>query len=317
MPLPTLRYAPLENEAPREIEFNTSALLVNFWASWCPPCVAELKSFAARERDLRQAGLDVLALTVDGASSDRKTSPADAKRILEQINFPFQAGAAMTGTLDKFMLVQELLLDRRPPFGVPLSFLVDYQGGLVAIYRGPICVDTLLRDVASLSEAPVERSTRSLPWEGRWIQQPREASLGWVAGKFAEAGHAEDAQRYLVLAVDQLSGLRRQIGLNEQQKTRIDSALAGTLLELGTLLHDAGSSEDAVRYLREASRTRPENATILQSLAAAYASAGLYGQASETAQTALVVARAQGNAQLVREIRSRLQEYREADNGTR
>jgi peroxiredoxin len=46
-------------------DFGGRLLVLNFWATWCPPCVAEMPSLNEFQRQLRQAGVVVLAVSVD------------------------------------------------------------------------------------------------------------------------------------------------------------------------------------------------------------------------------------------------------------
>ncbi len=52
--------------------FNGKALLLNFWASWCEPCVEETPSLNALARVLGPEGLVVLGISQDGSSAAYK-----------------------------------------------------------------------------------------------------------------------------------------------------------------------------------------------------------------------------------------------------
>jgi peroxiredoxin len=46
-------------------DFGGRVLILNFWASWCPPCVEETPSMNALARDLGPKGVVVLGISVD------------------------------------------------------------------------------------------------------------------------------------------------------------------------------------------------------------------------------------------------------------
>jgi peroxiredoxin len=46
-------------------EFNGKLLLVNFWATWCPPCVEEMPSLNEFARAMQPEGVTVLGISVD------------------------------------------------------------------------------------------------------------------------------------------------------------------------------------------------------------------------------------------------------------
>jgi len=43
-------------------------MLLNFWATWCPPCVEEMPELGALQRDFASAGLRVVGIGVDTAA---------------------------------------------------------------------------------------------------------------------------------------------------------------------------------------------------------------------------------------------------------
>jgi thiol-disulfide isomerase/thioredoxin len=58
--------------APLKISrFAGQALLVNFWATWCPPCVEELPMLSRFAQEQQSRGWRVLGLAVDQPSSVR------------------------------------------------------------------------------------------------------------------------------------------------------------------------------------------------------------------------------------------------------
>ena len=45
--------------------FGGKLLVLNFWATWCPPCVSETPSLSEFQRQLTDSGVVVLAVSVD------------------------------------------------------------------------------------------------------------------------------------------------------------------------------------------------------------------------------------------------------------
>jgi cytochrome c biogenesis protein CcmG, thiol:disulfide interchange protein DsbE len=46
-------------------QFRGQVVVLNFWATWCPPCVEELPSLVEMQRRLKARGVTVLAVSVD------------------------------------------------------------------------------------------------------------------------------------------------------------------------------------------------------------------------------------------------------------
>ncbi len=65
-------------------QYRGKVVVVNFWATWCPPCVEELPSLENAWQRYRQQGLVVLA--VSGEESDVVTSFLE--RLPSDITFP-------------------------------------------------------------------------------------------------------------------------------------------------------------------------------------------------------------------------------------
>ena len=119
-----------------------------FWASWCKACLDELTDHAD---DLREIGLDVLALSVDGVA-DQGAPRVRHLALLDEIKFPFKTGSATREMLDKLKLVHRVVFNQQIPFQVPLSLLIDRDGHLAVVYRGAVDRDTLAAAYAEVGQ---------------------------------------------------------------------------------------------------------------------------------------------------------------------
>ena len=85
------RYDGPSGESVSMADFRGQPLLVNFWATWCPPCVEELPLLNAFHRDQVSAGWRVLGLAVD--------QPSAVRRFMEKLPLAFPVGmAGLAGT---------------------------------------------------------------------------------------------------------------------------------------------------------------------------------------------------------------------------
>ena len=95
-------------------------IIINFWATWCTPCVKEMPSFENLYRRFRSKGLTILAVSLDKSSSSKVQEFADKYKL----SFPV--------LLDTDGVAEKLY----PSFTIPFTYVVDKQGRVVARVDG-------------------------------------------------------------------------------------------------------------------------------------------------------------------------------------
>lgn len=111
-------------------------LLVNFWATWCPPCVQELPLLNTFYREQRTRGWQVLGLAVD--------QPGAVQRFLQQRSLDFPVALAGLGGTE---LSRQL---GNANSGLPFTAVFNAQGALVATKSGRVYLGDLNAWVAAL-----------------------------------------------------------------------------------------------------------------------------------------------------------------------
>ena len=78
-----------------------AGILVNFWATWCPPCLEELPSLEALGRQLKAAGSSLPQLVTISADEKPGDVPKYLRTLSYGISFPilFDAGAGFSRTV--------------------------------------------------------------------------------------------------------------------------------------------------------------------------------------------------------------------------
>lgn len=119
VPLPELEIESVERGSLRLS--HGGVRLVTFWATYCAPCLAEMPTLIALQRELGDAGLTVTAIAV------REDSPDRAAAFRAQHALPFAVAHDQSGAAAR-------------AFGevraTPTSFVVDREGRVVARYNG-------------------------------------------------------------------------------------------------------------------------------------------------------------------------------------
>ena len=111
-------------------------VVVNFWATWCPPCRDEMPALEAVYRHYHSQGLEVLAI-----SADRPRARGDVDQVMHYFTFP----AAILGTLTKN--------DFGTPNGIPVTYVIGKDGNIANI---------LTPDIAPLTEAGLGDTVKAL-----------------------------------------------------------------------------------------------------------------------------------------------------------
>jgi thiol-disulfide isomerase/thioredoxin len=117
-------------------------VLVNFWATWCKPCRAEMPDLARLAEKLRGKGLDLVSISTD--EPDRE---GEALKFLAATKVPGPLYIRKAADDDKF----NATVDAKWPDGVlPALFLYDRSGKKVEAFLGEKPVPVLEAAIVKL-----------------------------------------------------------------------------------------------------------------------------------------------------------------------
>lgn len=122
--------------APGLAQWKGKPLVVNFWATWCGPCVEEMPALSALQTDVAAKKIQIVGIGID--------SPTNIKEFAAKykIAYPLYV-AGMSGTeLSKQFGNQAGAL--------PYTVLLGADGKVVKTYLGKLKMDELRRDLAAL-----------------------------------------------------------------------------------------------------------------------------------------------------------------------
>ena len=104
-------------------QWQGKLVLVNFWATWCPPCLEEIPVFLSLRNKYAAAGFEVIGISIDDVSK------VEQFRDTMQISYPL-----LDGEKNGMVLMHAL---GNNIGGLPYSVLFDRSGKAVETRSGP------------------------------------------------------------------------------------------------------------------------------------------------------------------------------------
>lgn len=169
LPTPVLKYVDfqgnLQNFKPDKLE---NPILLSLWSSSCPLCQAELAAFKEHHSQFVSKGLDILALTVDAIPKGSELPDiSGAKSLVATSNFPFKVGAIDANGARLLTVLNNQIIVRQRPLPLPVSFLIDREGRIAALYKGTVEPGQLLADLELIDTKGPELAKHAFPFPSR------------------------------------------------------------------------------------------------------------------------------------------------------
>lgn len=111
-------------------DLRGKVVLINLWASWCPPCRAEMPAIDKVYKAYKDQGLIVL-----GVNTTNQDNEAAATAFVKELGLTFPILFDRTG----------LVSERYSLLGLPSSFFVDRKGVIRSIVVGGPMSETIIR----------------------------------------------------------------------------------------------------------------------------------------------------------------------------
>jgi peroxiredoxin len=114
-------------------EWKGKTLLVNFWATWCPPCVAEMPELVELQADMADRNVQIIGIGID--------SPSNIQQFAEklQTSYPLLV-AGMQGTELSRQFGNQA-------GGLPFTVLIGPDGQVLQTYLGRLDMKKVRADL--------------------------------------------------------------------------------------------------------------------------------------------------------------------------
>lgn len=119
-PAPDFVLASPEGNDIRLADYRGKVVLVNFWGSWCEPCVREIPALQAAYEQLQDQDFVVIGVNLFDDEQAQNHSREDIRSFVEQLGITYPVALDEDGTTT----------DAYRVFPIPTSFFIDAQGNI-------------------------------------------------------------------------------------------------------------------------------------------------------------------------------------------
>jgi len=116
-------------------QFKGKVIILDFWATWCVPCKAEIPGFIELQKKYGGKGLQIVGLSVDDSQSLAKKYSDEMK-----MNYPILLAEGK----------EDILRAYDPINSIPVSVIIDRQGRIVTRHVGIATMDVFEKEIAGL-----------------------------------------------------------------------------------------------------------------------------------------------------------------------
>ncbi|MBS0223370.1 MAG: TlpA family protein disulfide reductase [Proteobacteria bacterium] len=109
-PVPEVAFVTADDKSLTLADYKGKTVLVNFWATWCGPCVSEMPSLDQLQKKMGKDKFVVLPLSLDGPTR-AKVAPFYQDKKLAQLGIYFDKGRKAMQALGVSVLPTSILID--------------------------------------------------------------------------------------------------------------------------------------------------------------------------------------------------------------
>ncbi|NPA41658.1 MAG: TlpA family protein disulfide reductase [Aquificae bacterium] len=117
-PAPDFKLKTLDGKEVSLSDYRGKVVLINFWATWCPPCREEMPLFESVYRKYKDKGFEILAISTDASIDPVRKFVREFK-----LSFPI-------------LYDDKNVVNLYSVQGLPTSFLIDREGKIVKVRLG-------------------------------------------------------------------------------------------------------------------------------------------------------------------------------------
>ena len=114
-------------------DYKGKVLFLNFWATWCPPCRAEIPDFVEAYGQEKAKGLEILGISLDSKGKDAIVAFVEKYKI----NYPI--------VLETRQATEQITSDYQPGQFIPTTIVIDKRGRIRDKHVGQMDKTMLIR----------------------------------------------------------------------------------------------------------------------------------------------------------------------------
>jgi thiol-disulfide isomerase/thioredoxin len=130
---PAFQFHDISGKAVSKADWNGKVVLVNFWATWCPPCREEIPELLALQKQF-SGQLQIIGISEDD------DPPAKVMKFAQQMRINYPIVMSTPALIESYGGVPAL----------PTSFLIDTQGRVVQKHSGLYPMDSYILEIRAL-----------------------------------------------------------------------------------------------------------------------------------------------------------------------
>ena len=125
-------YLSMSNQTLSLSDYSGKIVIIDFWATWCPPCRKGIPEFVELKSEFKDKGVEIIGITLD----DKNIQDEVEKFITDyKINYPVVWGNE--SVTYKYGGVRS----------IPTTFVIDTEGNVVSQYVGYMPKSTYVNDI--------------------------------------------------------------------------------------------------------------------------------------------------------------------------